>query len=114
SSKYLRLFIPYQPNRYNEFLEKQCPASLVRKAANEGDGLECLSDYFAIQVDGQSITQALIAATDANTGQRGVVAMIDVRDLPDGQHVLKIKTVPRDIESAKKAEQKFHLIPFWK
>lgn len=114
ASNYVRLFVPYQPSRYNEFLEKQCPASLARKAANDGDGLNCLSKYFAIQVDGKATTQNLMAATDAKTGQRGVVAMIDVRNLPDGQHLIKIKAVPKASEEAKKAAPKFHLIPFWK
>jgi len=113
-SDYLRLFIPYQPSRYNSFLKKQCPASLVRKSANRGDGLKCLSDYFAIQIDAQTLAQPLLAAADPKTGQRGVIAMIDVRKLSDGQHQLKIKTIPKDSESDKKVEAKFHVIPFWK
>ncbi len=113
-SDYLRLFIPYQPNRDNPLLKKKCPESLTRKAADRGDGLKCLSDYFAIQIDAKTLSQPLLAAVDPKTGQRGVVAMIDIRKLSDGQHILKIKVVPRDSESDKKAEVKFHVIPFWK
>jgi hypothetical protein len=113
-SDYLRLFIPYQPSRYNAFLKKQCPDSVVRKAANAGEGLICLSNYFAIQIDEQLITQPLLAATDPKTGQRGIVTMIDIRKLSYGQHVLKIKAIPKDSESTKKEADKFHAIPFWK
>jgi hypothetical protein len=114
SGPYLRLFIPYQPSRYNELLEKECPESLVRKIANKGEGLDCLSDYFAIQMDDQTIAQPLLAATDSKTGQRGVLAMIDIRKLSDGQHVLKIKAIPRRSDDIKKQKPKFHVIPFWK
>jgi hypothetical protein len=113
-SNYLRLFIPYQPSRFNKFLKEQCPDSLVRKLANQGEGLDCLSDYFSIQLDNEVIKQALLSATDPETGQRGLVAMIDVRKLTDGQHLLKVKVMPRDSESSKKEEAKFHKIPFWK
>lgn len=113
-SDYLRLFIPYQPSRFNQFLKKQCPESLVRKAANEGQGLNCLSRYFAIQIDAQAVAQPLLAATDPETGQRGMLMMIDTRKLSAGQHQLKIKSVPRDSDGEKKEEVKFHVIPFWK
>jgi hypothetical protein len=114
SAPYLRLFIPYQPSRYNELLENKCPESLVRKIANKGEGLACLSDYFEIQIDAQAIALPLLAATDSKTGQRGMLAMIDIRKLSDGQHVLKIKAIPRRSDGAKKEEPKFHKIPFWK
>ncbi len=113
-SDYLRLFIPYHPPRYNRFLKQQCPESLVRKETNQGEGLNCLSSYFAIQVDNQAVNQPLLAATDPKTGQRGAVAMIDIRKFSDGQHVLKIKAIPKNSESEKKEEAKFHVIPFWK
>jgi hypothetical protein len=111
---YLRLFIPYQPSRYNELLKMQCPESLVRNIANKGEGLDCLSNYFAIQIDAQAISSPLVAATDSKTGQRGMVAMIDIRQLSDGQHVLKIKAMPKRSESSEKEAPKFHKIPFWK
>jgi hypothetical protein len=114
SAPYLRLFIPYQPSRYNELLEKKCSESLIRKVANKGEGLDCLSKYFAIQIDTQAISVPLLAATDSKTGQRGMMAMIDIRQLSDGQHVLKIKAIPRRSENTKIEEPKFHKIPFWK
>jgi hypothetical protein len=114
SPPYLRLFIPYLPNRDNELLKKKCPESLVRKLANKGEGLDCLSGYFAIQIDAQAITSPLWAATDPKTGQRGMMAMIDIRKLSDGQHVLKIKAIPKRSESSKKEAPKFHKILFWK
>jgi hypothetical protein len=111
---YLRLFIPYQPSRDNELLKKQCPESLALKQANKGEGLDCLSHYFAIQMDAKAIASPLLAATDSKTGQRGMVAMIDIRQLSDGQHVLKIRAIPKRSESSKKEAPKFHKIPFWK
>jgi hypothetical protein len=113
-SNYLRLFIPYQPSRYNELLKKQCPETMVRKAANNGEGLDCLSAYFAIQVDAQAISLPLLAATDSKTGQRGIVVMIDIRQLSAGRHLLKIKAMPKRSENRKNEAPKFHKIPFWK
>ncbi|HOZ05697.1 MAG TPA: hypothetical protein PLS60_09960 [Arenimonas sp.] len=114
STNFLRLFIPYQPNRFNEFLRKKCPDSLVRKLANQGKGLDCLSNYFAIQIDTQVTKHSLLSATDPETGQRGMVAMIDVRELSNGQHLLKVKVMPKDTESSEDKEPTFHKIPFWK
>jgi len=95
-------------------MKQQCPESLMRKAANRGEGLNCLSSYFAIQIDNKAVNQPLLAAVDPKTGQRGAVAMIDIRKFSNGQHVLKIRAIPKASEIGKKAETKFHVIPFWK
>lgn len=113
-SDYLRLFIPYHPVRSNHLLKKQCPESLERSAANQGVGLNCLSNFLAIQLDAQLLKQPLLAAVDPNTGQRGAMAMIDIRALSAGPHTLKIKAIPKNSETDEKAEAKFHVIPFWK
>jgi len=109
---YLRLFIPYQPSKYNSLIRKKCPAALAAASANKGSGMACLSKVFDIRMDGKPVAVPLMAGVDADTRQRGMVAMIDVRKLGDGQHVLSMVVFPRNIES--RAESRVHRIPFWK
>jgi hypothetical protein len=111
---YLKVFIPYEPHEHNALLTKLCPKALSADAANQGDGLKCLATFFNIQIDGQTINTPLLAGTDPNTGQRGMIAMIDTRELANGQHELKLRAMPKDIESSKANEQHVHRIPFWK
>lgn len=114
SGNYLKLFIPYQPNRHNSLLEKQCPETLTTKAAGHGGGLSCLAKLLAIQIDSQPVTIPLLAGVDETTGQRGMVAMINTRELADGQHELKVNALATNKKSDKKTEDRFHRIPFWK
>jgi len=109
---YLRLFIPYQPSKYNSLIRKQCPAALTAASANKGAGMACLSKVFDIRMDGKPVAVPLMASVDVDTRQRGMVAMIDVRKLGEGQHELSMIVFPRNIES--RAESRVHRIPFWK
>jgi hypothetical protein len=111
---YLKVFIPYEPDEHNALLMKLCPKALSADAANRGDGLKCLATFFNIQIDGKKIDTPLLASTDPSTGQRGMVAMIDIRALANGQHELKLRAMPKDIENFKVKEQRLHYIPFWK
>lgn len=109
---YLRLFIPYQPSKYNSLIRKQCPAALAVASANKGNGMACLSKVFDIKMDGKLVAVPLMASVDIDTRQRGMVAMIDVRKLDAGQHELSMIVFPRNLES--RAESRVHRIPFWK
>ncbi|MGH8050037.1 MAG: hypothetical protein ACREPB_05190 [Arenimonas sp.] len=114
SSDYLKLFIPYQPSKYNALLIEKCPAALGSKAVKNGEGLNCLAKLLEIQLDDQLVTVPLLGGTDMVTGQRGMIAMIDIRTLADGQHKLKIKSLQVGDKSRKKDQGRFHIIPFWK
>jgi hypothetical protein len=114
NENFVRLFIPYQPSRYNELLEKQCPAALTRESAGKGDGLVCLAKLLEIQMDEKPVAASLLGSTDVATGQRGMVAMIDTRGLSNGQHVLKVRSLRPDRKNKNKTDERFHIIPFWK
>lgn len=111
--RYARLFIPYQPSKYNDVLGKECPDALLPKARKNGEGLACLAKLLDIRVDDALVVAPLFGSTDTITGQRGMVAMIDVRQLADGQHELKIVSLNQD-KKGKQKEKPFHVIPFWK
>jgi len=113
TENYVRLFVPYQPGKYNELMKKLCPAALTAKAANHGEGMACLAKILDIRLDGKPVAVPLMASVDVDTRQRGMVAMIDVRKLADGQHVLKITAVPKKSDE-NQAAAKYHQIPFWK
>ncbi|MEO6172949.1 MAG: hypothetical protein ABIP02_07520, partial [Arenimonas sp.] len=81
---YLRLFVPYVPRQHNEVLQKQCPQALLRKAANTGEGLSCLSKLLAISIDGKLASVDLMASSDPQTGQRGMMAMLPIQALESG------------------------------
>ncbi len=109
---YLRLFIPYQPSKYNELIRKRCPVALTATSANKGAGMACLSKVFDIRVDGKPVVVPLMAGADVDTRLRGMVAMIDVRGLGMGQHELSITSFPSNIETREQA--RVRRIPFWK
>lgn len=107
---YVRLFVPYNGERHEPALALACPnlepyaTGLVRlgkrgeldeKRARET--LRCFAQVLAIALDGTRIAAIdLNFANDAASEQRGVVAMIPVRDLAPGRHLLTVRRPPRE------------------
>lgn len=109
---YLRLFIPYQPSKFNGVIKTRCPGALAETSANQGAGMACLLKVFDIRLDGKPVSVPLLASVDVDTRQRGMVAMIDIRKLSEGQHELSMLVFPRNLET--RAETRMQKIPFWK
>ncbi|MEO8002825.1 MAG: hypothetical protein ABI644_13200 [Arenimonas sp.] len=114
SGPYLRLFVPYVPRRYNEVLQKQCPQALVKKAANLGEGLSCLSKLLAISIDGKLMPVDLMASSDPQTGQRGMMAMIPIETIESGKHELSLVSLKQNEDDEKPEKANVLIIPFWK
>lgn len=112
---YLRLFIPYLPQRHNPALKRTCPDALADESeAGPRARLDCLARLHALSIDGAPVDVPFDAGEDPNSGYRGLVAMIPVRGLAEGRHELLIQpAVHPDRLKDEKATRPFR-IPFWR
>ena len=131
---YVRLFIPYSPQRHNAALRRACPGlkPLQQQGLQLGadkpvpdslavPALRCIATLHAVKLDGAALTNSDFAFYDhPATGLRGVVTYIAVDSLPKGRHVITIMPVPPEplpTDSATLAnppwKQPF-VIPFWR
>jgi hypothetical protein len=94
---YLRLTVPYQPQLDAPAQQSHCARALAI-AAGDARGaamLDCLSRLHAVSLDG-----VLLAAlhydigSDPRTGRPALQAMIDVRSLASGRHLLRVARAP--------------------
>jgi hypothetical protein len=131
---YVRLFIPYSPQRHNIALLRACPG--LRPLQPQGlqlgverpvpdslavPALRCLATIHAVRLDGAALSNLDFAFHEHTaTGLRGVVAYIPVDSLPRGRHVITVMPVPPaelPTDSAALAnavwKQPF-VIPFWR
>jgi hypothetical protein len=112
---YVRLFIPYFPQRHTPAMQRLCPAALA-DAGNAGSRtrLDCLARMHAVAVDGVPVNVPFDAAEDPATGQRGLLAMIPVHDLPRGRHELTLMPSPRTEQRDAEDPPEPYRIPFWR
>jgi len=118
SGPYLRLVVPFRPNRDVSAMRKYC--ALV--VGLEGDAmatarLACLQTLHAVTLDGKPLADvAYEVASDPRTDRPALLAMIDVRDLPRGRHELRVAHPPRANRKPDKdnPDPGFSRIPFWR
>lgn len=112
---YLRLFIPYLPQRHNPALKRTCPEALADDSeAGPRARLDCLARLHALSIDGVPVQVVFDAGEDPASGYRGMVAMIPVRDLAPGRHELQIQPVVHpDRLKDEKANRPFRIL-FWR
>ena len=122
---YLRLFVPYLPRRIEGAIERDCPQAVVAVTETNADErraavdrrTQSLLDCAAASLYPVSLNGAAVAnlrydiAEDPESGLRGFVAMIDVRDLPLGRHELLISQ-PKRPDRDEVPEPT--IIPFWR
>lgn len=122
---YLRLFVPYLPRRLDAVIEKDCAdATQISKISDEQERrvaeqartsalLDCAAElFYPLQLDGKAVADLRYdIARDPETGMRGFVAMIDVRDLPRGRHQLELQRPQRPDGGDSVLPV---LIPFWR
>lgn len=111
---YLRLTVPYQPQRDAPAEQRRCP-NVLGAAAGEARGvamLDCLASLHAVSLDGQPLTALHYdVGSDARTGRPALQAMIDVRSLATGRHLLRIARAPTT-DAAGDADA--DVIAFWR
>jgi hypothetical protein len=99
---YVQLVVPYVPDRDGVALQKQCPN------ADDAMTLACLQRNHPVLLDEKPLAVTYDVGQDARTNRPALVAMIDVRTLPRGRHLLRIGQPPHHED----AEDTF--IPFWR
>jgi hypothetical protein len=118
---WLRLVVPYDLLRHNEAIGTICadlPADEAKPTAAEFARRErllaCIADLHRIKLDGESLPPLEFLLHEDIDGLRGFVAMIDVRALAPGRHVLEIArpTVSRDAQRDEPPQP--YRIPFWR
>lgn len=118
-NNYIRLTVPFQPDRDAEAMKQACSAAAGIKAADTRATatLSCLAALHPVTLDGHSLPGLRYdAGSDARTRRPALVAMIDVRALAPGRHELAIARSPSSPAAAEPAIVKHDAwtIPFWR
>lgn len=131
---YVKLFIPYSPDRHNATIARQCPGikPLQKQGVQLGvdapvadslaiPALACLAKIHAITLDGVPRPDLEFSFYEhPATGLRGILAYIAIDSLASGRHVITVMpaqpaALPTDSAAlAKAAWKKPYVIPFWK
>ena len=127
---YVRLFIPYWPERHNRAITAACPdVQPLRPLGINRDGpdddpvpdsaatavLRCLAKLHPVAVNGAVIENLdLRFYTHPVSSSRGVVAYIPTAELPRGRNVITVPQVARARRGGTPAEpSRPHVITFW-
>ena len=109
---YAKLVVPYRPAEDDAILRRHCPGTRASGEAGDAAALACLSAAHALRLDGEPLTgQAYEISEDPRTDRPALLAMIDVRALAPGRHVL---TVDRASTSKNGKANEPYAIPFWR
>lgn len=113
---YVRLRVPYLPQRDNFALQHDCSGL---PAAHGADAkarvtLACLSTWHAVALDGKPLESLhYIVSSDTATGRPALQAMIDVRALAPGRHTLRVARTPPP-PGSRPDKSRVWVIPFWR
>ena len=103
---YVQLTVPWVPDRDGPALDARC--GTLPEAAQ----LKCYAEHVRpVTLDGKPFAPVWDIGEDARTNRPALVAMIDVRQLPQGRHILGI-TVPQRGRHDDAPDADF--IPFWR
>lgn len=117
---YARLRIPFIDESHTDLLRDCARKNTTRGDAEswrfDGRGaavLACVAATQLITLDGKPIRTPWFLVEDLKNGGIGFVVMIDVRDLPRGEHVLTIARPPAEAPDESDAPLRPWRIPFW-
>lgn len=118
SGPYLKLVVPYRPNRDEPAMRKYCAqANGLEGEALAAARLACLQGLHPVTLDGKSLPGLQYEiASDPRTDRPALLAMIDVRNLAPGRHELRIGRPPRGDRKPDRdnPDPGFDTIPFWR
>lgn len=109
---YLQLVVPYRPGDDDAAMRRRCPAALAAEETQPAAVLACLSASHGLRIDGEPVPDLHYESSeDPRTDRPALLAMIDVRALKPGRHVLSVDRAPirPDGSPAEPYE-----IPFWR
>jgi hypothetical protein len=112
---YLRLTVPYRPQHDAPAQRHACVrARALAAGAARGEALlECLARLHAVTLDGQPLaTLRYDAGSDPRTDRPALQAMVDVRALATGRHVLRVARGGSD--DGARAGDNADTIVFWR
>jgi len=126
---YVRLFIPYSPQRHNPALAASCPQlrplqprglqfgplpNDARTDSAAAVALGCLARIHHVTLNGASLDSLEFRFhTDRATGLKGIIAYIPTTGLPRGRNVITVQPAPRPPDSPSPRPQRPYVIPFW-
>ncbi|MDN5781110.1 MAG: hypothetical protein L0H23_03640 [Luteimonas sp.] len=115
SQAYVRLVVPYRPERDAGAMRSNCPAAeTLQDDARATSLLDCLQRLHAVTLDGKPLASLQYdVGSDPRTDRPALVAMIDVHKLPPGRHELQVARVP-DGNDKQEDTGKSWRIPFWR
>ena len=123
---YLKLTLPYQARRHDALIERACPPTEIE---NESPAqrrelerrswqarADCFGGLFQIQLNGRALGDLTFHRIQGvDDAVDGVVAMIDVRDLGPGRHILQLAHLDAARTDADPDDPPPpHLIEFWR
>ncbi len=118
---WLQLVIPYQAVRHNEAIARECGALAVGAMDAFADELvrrrqllDCVARLHPLLVDGVARQGVELSLHTDIDGSRGFMAMIDVRELAPGRHVLEVGVPAIESDQSDDEVQQPHRIPFWR
>jgi hypothetical protein len=121
---WLALVVPYDPTRHNEAIATNCPGLAIEELddpaaeqARRAAVLACIVKLHPASIDGRPL-QLEFRFHQAPDGLRGFLAMIDVRALAPGAHLLEVgrPAIARDAERDAQGDKPLqpYRIPFWR
>lgn len=108
---YLRLVVPFEPERDAPAVQAACPV------AEDTARLACLSALHPVLIDGAPLAPDFVLARDPDTDRPAMMAMLDMRGLAPGRHVLEVGRPPRHDRDGIAREDDTDptvRIPFWR
>ena len=117
---YVRLFIPYSPERHNRALAARCPEAETLPAGDAAASvLRCLAAIHRVTLNGDPRPDlAFHFYTHPQSGMRGILAYIPAANLPAGRSVLTVQPAPRAKRAgrirASERPPEPYIIPFWR
>lgn len=115
---YLKLVVPYRPNRDEDAMRSRCVRNGLKGDALAKARLACLQSLHGVLLDGVPVDPRYEIASDPRTERPALLAMVDVRALAPGRHELRVARPPRDPGNQRNADSKpdpgFDRIVFWR
>ena len=115
---YLKLVVPYRPNRDDPAMRTQCAqAAGLEAGALASARLDCLQSLHGVTLDGTPLADLPYEiAMDPRSDRPALLAMIDVRNLTPGRHELRIARPARSDRKPDKdnPDPGFDSIAFWR
>jgi hypothetical protein len=125
---YLRLFVPFSPERTEDAVRARCPDLAprfepgLRVERRYGDpGAEpaaaaalrdCLLRHVRVELDGRPLpAERFVLGVHPVSGGRGLLAQLPVADLASGEHRV---TVVESRRAGDRRPPRRHVIPFWR